>query len=119
MITSKINRNATSTDKESWKTVSEIKATGESAKCTFDCKLDLKNYEEGSVFVRAKVYDSYGNVTEDKDLTCYEYVVDRKTADSAHRCYRHSRVKQGNMIRKHFVECNYRRQQQSVQEQQH
>ena len=67
----------TSTDKESWKTVSEIKATGESAKCTFDCKLDLKNYEEGSVFVRAKVYDSYGNVTEDKDLTCYEYVVDR------------------------------------------
>lgn len=39
----------TSTDKESWKTVSEIKATGESAKCTFDCKLDLKNYEEGSV----------------------------------------------------------------------
>ena len=67
----------TSTDKKSWKTVSEIKATGESAKCTFDCKLDLKNYEEGSVFVRAKVYDSYGNVTEDKDLTCYEYVVDR------------------------------------------
>ena len=67
----------TSTDKESWKTVSEIKATGESAKCTFDCKLDLKNYEEGSVFVRAKVYDSYGNVTEDKNLTCYEYVVDR------------------------------------------
>ena len=67
----------TSTDKESWKTVSEIKATGESAKCTFDCKLDLKNYEEGSVFVRAKVYDSYGNVTEDKELTCYEYVVDR------------------------------------------
>ena len=67
----------TSTDKESWKTVSEIKATGESAKCTFDCKLDLKNYEEGSVFVRANVYDSYGNVTEDKDLTCYEYVVDR------------------------------------------
>ena len=67
----------TSTDKESWKTVSEIKATGESAKCTFDCKLDLKNYEEGSVFVRAKVYDSYGNVTEDKDLTCYEYVIDR------------------------------------------
>ena len=67
----------TSTDKESWKTVSEIKATGESAKCTFDCKLDLKNYEEGSVFVRAKVYDSYCNVTEDKDLTCYEYVVDR------------------------------------------
>ena len=67
----------TSTDKESWKTVSEIKATVESAKCTFDCKLDLKNYEEGSVFVRAKVYDSYGNVTEDKDLTCYEYVVDR------------------------------------------
>ena len=67
----------TSTDKESWKTVSEIKATAESAKCTFDCKLDLKNYEEGSVFVRAKVYDSYGNVTEDKDLTCYEYVVDR------------------------------------------
>ena len=67
----------TSTDKESWKTVSEIKATGESAKCTFDCKLDLKNYDEGSVFVRAKVYDSYGNVTEDKDLTCYEYVVDR------------------------------------------
>ena len=67
----------TSTDKESWKTVSEIKATGESAKCTFDCKLDLKNYEEGSVFVRAKAYDSYGNVTEDKDLTCYEYVVDR------------------------------------------
>ena len=67
----------TSTDKESWKTVSEIKATGESAKCTFDCKLDLKNYEEGSVFVRAKVYDSYGNVTEDKGLTCYEYVVDR------------------------------------------
>ena len=67
----------TSTDKESWKTVSEIKATGESAKCTFDCKLDLKNYEEGSVFVRAKVYDSYGNVTENKDLTCYEYVVDR------------------------------------------
>lgn len=67
----------TSTDKESWKTVSKIKATGESAKCTFDCKLDLKNYEEGSVFVRAKVYDSYGNVTEDKDLTCYEYVVDR------------------------------------------
>ena len=67
----------TSTDKESWKTVSEIKATGESAKCTFDCKLDLKNYEEGSVFVRAKVYDSYGNVNEDKDLTCYEYVVDR------------------------------------------
>ena len=67
----------TSTDKESWKTVSEIKATGEYAKCTFDCKLDLKNYEEGSVFVRAKVYDSYGNVTEDKDLTCYEYVVDR------------------------------------------
>ena len=41
----------TSTDKESWKTVSEIKATGESAKCTFDCKLDLKNYEEGSVFL--------------------------------------------------------------------
>ena len=67
----------TSTDKESWKTVSEIKATGESAKCTFDCKLVLKNYEEGSVFVRANVYDSYGNVTEDKDLTCYEYVVDR------------------------------------------
>ena len=67
----------TSTDKERWKTVSEIKATAESAKCTFDCKLDLKNYEEGSVFVRAKVYDSYGNVTEDKDLTCYEYVVDR------------------------------------------
>lgn len=67
----------TSTDKESWKTVSEMKAASESAKCTFDYKLDLKDYEEGSVFVRAKVYDSYGNVTEDKDLTCYEYVVDR------------------------------------------
>lgn len=67
----------TSTDKENWTTVSEIKATSESAKCTFDYKLDLKDYEEGSLFVRAKVYDSYGNVTENQDLTCYEYVVDR------------------------------------------
>ncbi len=67
----------TSTDKENWKEVSEQNVSGKSAKYIFDYKLDLTDYKEGSIFVRAKVCDSYGNVTEDKDLTCYEYVVDR------------------------------------------
>ena len=67
----------TSTDKVNWSEVATINAESNLSKYTFEYKLDLTKYEEGSVFVRAFACDSYSNETDREDLTCYEYIVDR------------------------------------------
>ena len=66
-----------STDNKTWSTISDIKADSLKASYTFSYTLDISKYEEGSLYVRGIVTDSYGNKTADNDITCYEYVIDR------------------------------------------
>ena len=71
----------TSTDKQKWETVSKLKSDKQSASCTLSYTLDVSEYDEGSLYVRGIVTDSYGNKTADEDATCYEYVIDRTAPD--------------------------------------
>ena len=66
-----------SKDKQNWESVSKLKPDTKSASCTLSYTLDVSEYEEGSLYVRGIVTDSYGNKTADDDITCYEYVIDR------------------------------------------
>ncbi len=64
-------------NKKVWSSVAVIEADTLSPTYAFSYNLDISTYNEGSVYIRAKVTDSYGNTTSDENATCHEYIVDR------------------------------------------
>ncbi len=69
-----------STDNESWQELTTLEASSFYSSYKFYYTLDTTQFDEGSLFVRATVTDTYGNETEEDKKTCYEYIVDRTPA---------------------------------------
>ncbi|MEE1153976.1 MAG: leucine-rich repeat protein, partial [Acutalibacteraceae bacterium] len=70
----------TSRNKSKWEEVTTIELEVPEKTHTFNYNLYTTKFEEGSLYVRAIVKDTYGNETEADDITCYEYEIDRTPA---------------------------------------